>query len=271
MCYRVTFLKKKAHDYAKHYGETEPLIEEMEKELNLFQQKLGGPVYQTIGYDYPELPVITNEEPQSFQFLTWGLIPAWANAESAAKIRNSTLNARSETMFQLGSFKRSASSRRCLVVVDGYFDHHHHSSKKKIPYFIKMKNDEPMTLAGLWDRWHDNNSDLEMETVTIVTTSANETMRKIHNNPEMLKREHSEKSRMPVIIPREIKQKWITSEIIEDKLDQKKLLDEICQPYPNEELVSFPVAPLNLGREIVNSPNVNQPFNYPELQQKSLF
>ena len=87
-----------------------------------------------------------------------------------------------------------------------------------------------MTLAGLWERWQNHENDLEMETVSIVTTTANHTMKKIHNNPEMLKRQFSEKSRMPVIIPRGMEKKWTNTDIL-DMTDQEILLKEINQLF----------------------------------------
>ena len=272
MCYRVSYLLQKSILYAKRYGEDPEVIAEMEKQLDEFRIHTGT-MYHSNGFDYPELPVITGDNPGSFQFLSWGLIPSWCKPDSIETIRRSTLNARCETMFTQGTYKQPARDKRCLVVIDGYFDHHHHADKKKYPYYVKLKKEQPITLAGLWDHWVDHQHKIERFTFSIVTTRANQTMKKIHNNPEMLKRDYSDESRMPVIIPEGMESVWLEPRDYEDPIEQKGLIEEVCQPYPDEELEAYSVPKLNKGREQLNTVDLVERFHYPALenQQGSLF
>lgn len=48
-----------------------------------------------------------------------------------------------------------------------------------------MKDKSPLCLAGLWDEWLDQETGELIKTVAIVTTSANQMMTKIHNNPKL--------------------------------------------------------------------------------------
>jgi putative SOS response-associated peptidase YedK len=60
------------------------------------------------GFTNHHLPVITSQNPKQIQPYAWGLIPAWAaNKSKANEIRLNTLNAKSETAFELASFKNS--------------------------------------------------------------------------------------------------------------------------------------------------------------------
>ena len=90
-------------------------------------------------------------------------------------------------MFNKNIYREAATERRCLIMIDGYYDHHHRFGKT-FPYFIRLKNHDPMMLAGIWSRWIDEKNDVELETVAVLTTSGNQQMQDIHNNPEMLKR-----------------------------------------------------------------------------------
>ena len=58
--------------------------------------------------------------------------------------------ARSETIFELPSFKESITCRRCLVMVDGFYEHHHRNGKT-YPFFIQKENKDPLFLAGIYD------------------------------------------------------------------------------------------------------------------------
>ena len=57
-----------------------------------FDWELGGgpwtPKYYVSGFEFPQMPVLTNEQPDRLQAFTWGLIPFWVKTpEQAAQIR----------------------------------------------------------------------------------------------------------------------------------------------------------------------------------------
>src|ERR1039458_2640452 len=81
------------------------------------------PVYSACGFNFSSLPVITNEENKRILLLRWGLIPFWVkDYASAISIRQRTLNARSETIFEKPAFRQAIISKRCLVLADGFFE-----------------------------------------------------------------------------------------------------------------------------------------------------
>ena len=81
-------------------------------------EKALGPQYTVEDYEpqeevsafaHPLLPVATILAPYSVSGMTWGLVPTWARTlEEAAKLVNSTLNARCETIYELPSFRDAA-------------------------------------------------------------------------------------------------------------------------------------------------------------------
>jgi putative SOS response-associated peptidase YedK len=134
------------------------------------------------------IPIIRNEQGHRlFALARWGLIPSWAKD---IKIGYNTINARADTVAEKPSFRSAFQHRRCLIPADGYFEWQEIAgSKTKQPWYISLKNQEPMAFAGLWERWQGSDSS-EIESCTIIVTSGNELMQPIHD-------------RMPVILPPE--------------------------------------------------------------------
>jgi putative SOS response-associated peptidase YedK len=62
--------------------------------------------------------------------------------------------------------------------------------KKKVPYYIRLKDDIAMPMAGVYDSWIDIDTGEILKTFSIITTAANSLMERIHNT----------KKRMPVIL-----------------------------------------------------------------------
>ncbi|MFQ5779390.1 MAG: SOS response-associated peptidase [Nitrospiria bacterium] len=177
-------------------------------------------------------PVIIAEDGERvLDLYRWGLIPSWAKDPI---IGNKMINARSETVLEKPSFKRLAKRNRCLVLSDGFYEwRREEGSKAKMPMRILMKSEELFAFAGLWDSWVDVEGK-ETRTFTVLTTSANVLMNKIHN-------------RMPVILRDEFSDAW---------LDEKVGLQDmtgVFDPYPDHEMEYYPVS------KAVNSPKNDGP------------
>ncbi|HSH20111.1 MAG TPA: SOS response-associated peptidase family protein, partial [Draconibacterium sp.] len=69
-----------------------------EKQLSLFSDK------QFVkGFDFPLMPVISNDNPSNIQMFRWGFVPAHTpNTEKATAFLDqyNTLNAKAETLFE---------------------------------------------------------------------------------------------------------------------------------------------------------------------------
>lgn len=245
MCYDVAYLTKRQADYEKRYGKGED-IEKIKKKL--------PPVYHSNGFDHAQLPVIANNNPDEVKLFTWGLIPFWVkNPEQALKISNSTLNARGEELWEKPAFKDSIEKRRCLVIVDGFYEHHW-KGDKSFPHFIKMKDDEPFSLAGVWSKW--KYQDLERYTFSIITTKANPLLEKIHNKPKA-----SEGPRMPLILPKDKEHLWL------EEVD-RTVLESLIKPFDPNKLEAYPVGRLRGKAYAGNVPEIIQPVKYQELDSE---
>jgi len=165
-----------------------------------------------------DLAVITNETPDELRFFRWGLIPSWARE---ASIGNKLINARAESLAEKPSFRNSFRNRRCLVPATGFFEWRRGNGKT--PYHIRLKNGEPFCFAGLWDKWISGDGEI-IHSFTIITTAPNPMMQQIHD-------------RMPVILPRDDEQRWISM-----KADPS--LAELLRSYPEEKMEAYPVSGL---------------------------
>ncbi len=171
--------------------------------------------------------VVPNDGENQLDFFVWGLIPSWAKDP---KIGYRMINARAETVDQKPSFKAAFRRRRCLVLADGFFEWKRDpGSKSKTPMYIKLKSGDPFGMAGLWEIWH-NGDGSEVRSCTIITTEPNELLSEIHD-------------RMPVILPEERYQLWLTP----DECDPAEL-KPLLIPFASDQMMVYPVS------RLVNNP-----------------
>lgn len=142
------------------------------------------------------LAVATSEGVRRLGTLSWGLVPAWANAAGGGR---RMVNLRSETVAERPGFRRLLQQRRCIVPADGFYEWQGRpDGRAKQPYLIRSRDGSPLALAGLWDVWSDR-SDPEadrLRTCTVLTTAPNEVLAALHD-------------RMPVILPPQVWDAWL--------------------------------------------------------------
>lgn len=123
--------------------------------------------------------VVERPEGREVTLMKWGLIPFWAKD---AKIGSSLTNARADTIDEKPAFRDSFKDRRCIIPASGFYEW---ATFTKKTYYFTPK-DGFFSFAGLWSRWISPDS-IEVESCSIITTSANGIAKPIHN-------------RMPVIL-----------------------------------------------------------------------
>jgi putative SOS response-associated peptidase YedK len=143
--------------------------------------------------------------------------------------------------------------------VDGFFEYHWFNDKA-YPFYVRMKNENPMLLGGLWETWHYRPEGMVRHTCSIVTTRANPLMEYIHNKPK-----GSEGPRMPLILPEGLEKKWLMP--IEDKIDQEEI-QELIKPLDESLLDYHTVSRLKGKGGVGNSPEAVKHFSYAELPQR---
>ena len=183
-----------------------------------------------------EVPVIIqNGGKNELKMMRWGLVPSWAPDQSIA---NRMINARTETVTEKPSFRRLLESRRCLIPANGFYEWRREGTGK-VPVWFYIKKKEPFAFAGLWDLWRDVEGEM-LHTFTIITTSPNALLRRIH-------------TRMPVIFdPLQAKQ-WLDPRLSTRPAD----IAAVLAPFPSELMESHDVSPLVNKPEVDSSDCIN--------------
>ena len=198
--------------------------------------------------------------------LRWGLIPFWAKDVA---IGNTMINARAETVAEKPSFRQAFLKRRCLIPADGFFEWEKLANGKKQPWWIRMQDEEPFAMAGLWESWSPKSKTGAMESrvgdtgntggeswspktrteltddgkpraqktvqsCTILTINANTDMQSLHD-------------RMPVILPVDAWDAWL------NPTTEKAALQALLKPFEDGHLIRSEVS------TIVNRPTVDSP------------
>ena len=149
--------------------------------------------------------------------LRWGLVPFWSKEPGG---KRPLINARAEGIEAKPSFRGPVRHRRCIVPASGFYEWGRQGTGKQ-PYFVRPAENEVFSLAGIWDRWEGKQGEV-IESVAIITTSANELMQPIHD-------------RMPVILGKENVASWIAPQT---ELDKTLAM---LKPFPPERMVAYPV------------------------------
>jgi putative SOS response-associated peptidase YedK len=149
--------------------------------------------------------------------LLWGLVSYWdEDPKKAVK----PINARSESATTRPMFRKLMEIHRCVVPVDGFYEWRT-TPAGKLPYYIRLAEDAPMLLAGLWDRWQRGDAQA-IESFTILTTPANASIATLHD-------------RMPAIIAVSDLSRWLDAR-------DPAAAEELLKPFPMERLRGYPVS-----------------------------
>lgn len=182
------------------------------------------------------LPVITQDETRHMKLMRWGLIPVWAKDE---KIGFKMINARSETLFEKSTWKRPALKQRCLVPANGFYEWKKLDDGKR-PFYIKPKDQELFSFAGVYDNWTSRETGEVVQSYSIVTTKPNKEMTAIHD-------------RMPVILQPEQEAHWL-----DPSNDDPDSIADLLHPYEDNMLEMYEVS-----RDVGSVKNNSKELIYP--------
>jgi putative SOS response-associated peptidase YedK len=205
MCGRFT-LRASPADVAAHFG-----LDEIPDHLDERYNIAPSQAIATVRLDDAGRHVLRMNK--------WGLIPAWSKD---AKIGYSLTNARAETVDEKPAFRSAFKARRCLIPADGFFEWLAITPKQKQPYHFRRIDGALLGFAGLWERWK-NPEGQTVETCSIITTSANDVVRPVHD-------------RMPVILDPADYGQW---------LDPRAGADDLLallRPAPDEVMTAVAVS-----------------------------
>lgn len=146
-----------------------------------------------------EAPLVVWDGKRKLMLKSWGLVLPWTKGKRSPA---GMINARSETAAVKPAYRQPFERRRCLVISDGFYEWKKARGRSpRIPVRFARTDGAPFAFAGLW----------EAETFTILTTSANALVKRVHD-------------RMPVILSREEEDAWLEPET------ELEVLQDLLQP-----------------------------------------
>jgi len=132
----------------------------------------------------------------------FGLVPSWSDGPGSGPLM---FNARSETLREKPSFRGLVRSRRCVVPISGFFEWQAvDGQRQKRPWYLSRADGDPMLVAGLWDTWCADGS--ELDSFAILTRAPDSFMEPIHD-------------RMPVILEPDAAPDWIDGSLGDRQVD----------------------------------------------------
>jgi putative SOS response-associated peptidase YedK len=156
-----------------------------------YLDELGVPVPLHDQYNLApteSVPIIMEQDGhRECHLARWWLTPSWS---SGPDTKFSMFNARAENLESSRAYKGPFHHKRCIIPASSFIEWKTEQGAKQ-PYEILRQDDQPISMAGLWDCWNE-----ELISCSIVTTKASPSMESIH-------------SRMPVMLDADGARQWL--------------------------------------------------------------
>ena len=149
---------------------------ELLKKVFCYEELPNFPPLTNISPTQPVVTITQDHQKRHFQLMRWGFIPSWVKDPADFPL---LFNARSETVSEKPAFRTAIRHRRCLIPASGFYEWLN-DGKVKVPFLIAMKDRSPLALAGIWETYSGGDGS-EIDTVAIITTSANAEVAPLHN------------------------------------------------------------------------------------------
>ena len=164
--------------------------------------------------------------------MRWGLIPHWSKPGAAPSAP--LINARSETIAEKPSFRTAwAKGQRCAIPLTGFYEWEK-QGRERLPWLFQRNDDQPLAFAGLWDRWTDPADDTIIESCTVITTTPNSMLGRIHD-------------RMPVLLDENTMAAWLQPDLADattliTRFPTERLRETALDSYVNSSRVEGPAC-----------------------------
>ncbi|MCV9940117.1 SOS response-associated peptidase [Boseaceae bacterium BT-24-1] len=210
------------------------------REAFAYREQPNFPPRYNIAPTQPVPVVRLDEGRRQFILMRWGFIPGWVKDPKTFPL---VINVRSESAREKPSFRAAFIRRRCLMPADGFYEWHRLGEGRQLenrPYLFRKPDQGFFAFAALWETWHSPDGS-EIDTVAMVTGSANGQMAAIHH-------------RSPVIVPPEAFDAWL------DPAAEPAALQALLRPSPDDLLEMLRLGPA-VNKVANDGPEVQEPFD----------
>jgi putative SOS response-associated peptidase YedK len=134
----------------------------------------------------------------------FGFVPQWVKSASDAKLRSTKMvNARSETVTTSNNFRDAwLAGQRCIVPMMAFFEDDWRSGKA-VPTRITRVDGKPMGVAGIWERWGKDGTEIISFTLLTVNANSHALLHRYQQN--------GNEKRMPVILGEGAYDAWLNT------------------------------------------------------------
>ena len=134
----------------------------------------------------------------------FGFVPQWVKSASDAKLRSTKMvNARSETVTTSNNFRDAwLAGQRCIVPMMAFFEDDWRSGKA-VPTRITRVGGKPMGVAGIWERWAKDGTEIISFTLLTVNANSHALLHRYQHN--------GNEKRMPVILGEGAYDAWLNT------------------------------------------------------------
>ena len=134
----------------------------------------------------------------------FGFVPQWVKSASDAKLRSTKMvNARSETVTTSNNFRDAwLAGQRCIVPMMAFFEDDWRSGKA-VPTRITRVDGKPMGVAGIWESWAKDGTEIISFTLLTVNANSHALLHRYQQN--------GNEKRMPVILGEGAYDAWLNS------------------------------------------------------------
>ncbi len=167
--------------------------------------------------------VVHRNSPNLGEYLSFG-IESWKPG-----VRH--INAKSETVAELTTFRKMFRETRCLIPASFFFEWQKTESGKQ-PYCFKVKGEKMFSFAGIYRPG---------EGFVIITTTPNSLMKPVHD-------------RMPCILTKNDEELWLNPDTNANKLM------ELLEPFPANHMEAYKISSL-VGSPKNQTPEIIKPLN----------
>jgi putative SOS response-associated peptidase YedK len=151
--------------------------------------------------------------------IQWGFVPPFERE----KFQNhKIINAKSETIDSLPTFRQSFQKKRCVIIVDGYYEWKNTLGVKQ-PMRIVLQDKGYFALAGIWSM-SKHPDQTKQFTCAVVTIPASKKLQEIH-------------SRMPLVLEGASLEAWLDTRIQNPQEIRKSM-----QPMDDSKWHFYPVS-----------------------------
>lgn len=165
--------------------------------------------------------VIAKDGKRVLEPMRWGLVPGWWK-KPLKELRLATFNARAETVAEKPFFRSAFKRTRCLIPASGYYEWQT-IGKEKQPFYFTRRDDQVITIAGLWDEWKNPETGKPQNSCTMIITEANKFVAQVHD-------------RMPVVLEEKQFDAWLADD------SKPESLLKMLRPTAERTLMSHPVS-----------------------------